>query len=181
MEFVASLAGSLAWPASFVIAGLVFREQLIVLLSGQLQRLKAGPLEMEFFERVAVIQAELDTRPAEIGAGYRETLADSLRRLAISSPPQAILEAHAKLEERLRLLLREAGQDPDQTLGIRRLVDEARVRNLVTDEMARAVDGVTVLRNLAAHGHARDLSSERALDYLALVDTILFSLGRPSN
>jgi len=180
MDFVASLVGSVAWPVSFVVAVLVFREQLVSLLSGQLQRLKAGPLEMEFFERVAVLHAELDTGFAELRPGYSSIFTDSLGHLAITAPAEAVLQAHEQLEGRLRQLLRESGYDPEQAWGMRRLVGEAHTRNLVSDELARVVDGVTVLRNLAAHGHARDLSSERASEYLALMDTILYSLDTPS-
>jgi hypothetical protein len=39
---------------------------------------------------------------------------------------------------------------------------------------------VTTLRNLAAHGRDDDISVERAMDYLALVDGVLFAIRQSS-
>ena len=40
----------------------------------------------------------------------------------------------------------------------------------------RAVEGIGVLRNLSAHGGAREVTTEQALDYLSLADAVLFAL-----
>jgi hypothetical protein len=39
-----------------------------------------------------------------------------------------------------------------------------------------AIEGISVMRNLAAHGSAREISSEQAMEYLALVDAVLYAL-----
>jgi hypothetical protein len=45
-----------------------------------------------------------------------------------------------------------------------------------TPKTAQAVEGLAVLRNMAAHGRSNDVSAARAKDYLALVDAVLFAL-----
>jgi hypothetical protein len=44
------------------------------------------------------------------------------------------------------------------------------------DSLAKAIEGATVLRNLAAHGPADELDGAKALDYLVLADGILYAI-----
>lgn len=60
--------------------------------------------------------------------------------------------------------------------GAVRLARLARQAGLVTPETVKAIEGLSVMRNLAAHGSAREISSERAMEYLALVDAVLYTL-----
>jgi hypothetical protein len=48
---------------------------------------------------------------------------------------------------------------------------------MITPEALEAVEGVAVLRNLAAH-NPREASEQQALEYLALIDAVLFTLRR---
>jgi uncharacterized protein YutE (UPF0331/DUF86 family) len=52
--------------------------------------------------------------------------------------------------------------NPHSAAGLARI---ALQHGLITDETAQAVQGLTVLRNLTAHGRENDLTVERALDY----------------
>jgi hypothetical protein len=47
---------------------------------------------------------------------------------------------------------------------------------LVNEETVRAIEGLGVLRNLVAHGRAGETTPERAADYLALVDAVMYTL-----
>ena len=49
-------------------------------------------------------------------------------------------------------------------------------KQLITGESLQAVEGITVLRNRAAHGSAREITTEQAEEYLALVDAIIYAL-----
>lgn len=49
---------------------------------------------------------------------------------------------------------------------------------MITSSTAEAVEGIAVLRNLSAHGRASELTEDRALDYLALVDGVLLAIRR---
>lgn len=180
MEFIASLVRSLAWPAAVVIAVLVFRRQLSSLLSEPLRRIKAGPIEMEFIERVAVLEAQLDVEPdAPSASPSPDSLSAQLDRVAEIAPQAAVMEAHARVELRLRDMLSDSGLTPERPTGMRRLAELVAQHGLIGPEAVRAIEGMTVLRNLAAHGGARDLSSDRAREYLALADTVLFTLREP--
>ena len=65
-------------------------------------------------------------------------------------------------------------------LGAVRLARLALEHGLITPETENAIVGVTTLRNLAAHGRDEDISVERAMDYLALVDGVLFAIRQNS-
>jgi hypothetical protein len=47
---------------------------------------------------------------------------------------------------------------------------------LISEETFRAVGGLAVLRELAAHGHDDTISADRARDYLVLADAVLYAL-----
>lgn len=56
------------------------------------------------------------------------------------------------------------------------LARRAQEADLVQPETVRAIEGIAVLRNLAAHGHEAELDEPRALDYLALTDAVIYAL-----
>jgi hypothetical protein len=89
----------------------------------------------------------------------------------------AIIESFGRVETALRDLLAAAGLDVSQ-LSVPALVREALARDLISPETASAIEGITVLRNLAAHGRAGAVSHDRAVEYLALVDAVLYTLRR---
>jgi hypothetical protein len=51
----------------------------------------------------------------------------------------------------------------------------AQERGLISDESLAAIEGMSVLRNLVAHSRS-DIGVDRALDYLALADAVLYVL-----
>jgi hypothetical protein len=181
MEFVSSIVGSLAWPVAAVITASVFRKQLREVLGTRLHKIKAGPVEMELFDRkLAETEAEVDPipGPAKTSGALPEGVAADLGSIVATSPAAAVMEAHARVERRLREILSDAGMN-DTRPGVRQLARTAAEKGLITGESVRAVEGITVMRNLAAHGQAHDLTPERAREYLDLVDAVLFSLGPP--
>ena len=48
--------------------------------------------------------------------------------------------------------------------------------DLISDETLSAVEGLSVLRNLAVHGLGGEIGAQRARDYLALADAVLYAL-----
>jgi len=180
-QFIASLAGSLAWPAAVFGIALLFRKQLMELLSGPLRRLKAGPLELEFERIISTVQAQIEPvspvgtpKPSADGSA----LAD-LEATARTAPLAAVLEAYGCLERQLHDLLQSAGDTGARDgLSAMALARRAAEKGLITPETVNALQGVTVLRNLAAHGRNDDVSVDRALDYLALVDAVGYTLNQ---
>jgi hypothetical protein len=53
-------------------------------------------------------------------------------------------------------------------------------RGLITPETLRAIDGITFLRNLAAHGGPGGVTPERATEYVVYAKMILWVLNQPT-
>jgi hypothetical protein len=101
-----------------------------------------------------------------------------LDEVAEIAPAAAVVEAFGQVEAALRRLLDSHGiQGPNRGAGIRQLADLARSHQLITPETEQAIAGLTVLRNLAAHGEADDLSPQRAHEFVALSHAVLYALA----
>lgn len=93
------------------------------------------------------------------------------------SPETVVTESFLRIERQLYVLLSEAGIDP-QGRGAPFLARLAEERGLIPSEIRQAVDGLAVLRNLAAHGRApADLDPDRALEYANLAEAVLYGLA----
>jgi hypothetical protein len=177
MAFIASLVHSLAWPAAVAVAVIVLRRPIAAALGRGVRRVRAGPVEIEFDQELAEVRQELRLSP-ELAAEPQalDSLGQELARLADVSPRSAVLEAFLRIEVRLGELLAGTGMDVPRASG-RRLAMLARDKGLISDETMTAIDGLSVLRNLAAHSLASDISPERARDYLALADAVLYAMS----
>ena len=180
MQFIASLVGSLAWPLGVVTIAVIFREQIRRLLTRPVSGMRVGPFEMKWdLERVEVAAS---VGPQSVGAidldGDTATSVIDLSNTTVTtSPIGTVLEAHAAIERELRDLVTKAV--PDASVGrvpIRQLLRIAADRGLITPETVNAVEGITVMRNLAAHGQASEVTPERAQDYLVLAEAVLYTL-----
>lgn len=177
-EFVSSLIGALAWPATILLVILIFRSSISKLLSGQVKRWKAGPggIEFEYWER-----AISDAREHLLRGRDRTTLRPEvaiqfeaeMQKLAEVSPETAVLESYGRIEAALRTRLQTQDSDLQSTLQLARTAAE---RGLINAETLNAIEGLTVLRNLAAHGRAGELTPQRALEFAALSEAVLFAM-----
>jgi len=176
-QFVASLVGPLAWPVAVLTIVLLFRRQIGGMLKNSIRRLRAGPIEFEFDRVLSSASADLGLESKAPVTGPQEfsTLND-LTSVAQASPSAAILEAHSRVEYELRELTKSVADRRETSRGAVALARVARAHGLITPETENAVAGVTALRNLVAHGRQSDVSRERAIDYLALVDGVIFAL-----
>ena len=178
LAFIASLVHSLAWPAGVVAVVIVLRRPIGVALGRGVRRVRAGPVEVEFDQELAEVRQELRQSPelasVEVPA-LHASLSEELARLAEVSPRAAVLEAFARIEARLAELLNGAGVEVRPPQG-RALALLAHNRELISDETRSAVDGLSVLRNLAAHSTEDNIGAKRARDYLALADAVLYAM-----
>lgn len=179
-EFVSRIIASLAWPLTVLVTGYFLRKPLTSAISGPLRRLKAGPsgLEMEWDERVERTKEELIWSPELASAALparAPLVSEELRPLAEVSPSIAVMEGLATVERELRTKVAgtEAGTDQMSVVGLAR---RAQQLGSISDETLNAIKGLAVLRNLAAHGQSGEVTLERAVDYLSLVDAVLFAL-----
>jgi hypothetical protein len=186
--FMASLVQSLAWPAGVVAVVVVLRKPIAAVLGQGVRRVKAGPVEVEFDQIQAEVREELarspelaEAAPAEGQASTPTTsLGKELSRLAELSPEAAVMEASRRIEYRLAEMLDDAGV-PHRRIGLRGLARLAQEHGLISDETLAAIDGMSVLRNLVAHVRG-DIGVDRARDYLALADAVLYALrSKPSS
>lgn len=104
------------------------------------------------------------------------SLAEDLARLTEVSPRAAVLEAFARIEARLVELLDSAEVESYRPVGGTALARLAHRHRLVSDETLTAVEGLSVLRNLAAHSPTDKIGTGRARDYLALADSVMYAL-----
>jgi hypothetical protein len=183
LEFIASLAGSLAWPAAALAIAILFRDQLRRLLdvSGPLRRLK-GPAGLEAFYDETAVETKEAAAAALKAAGVTEQpspllILDDLEGVAKASPRGAVVDASSRIEMRLLELLRDNDVDVGENRSLGTLASVAFKRGLIGESTLQAVLGLRVLRNLAVHGTDEDLDSTRALEFLTLADAVLYSLG----
>lgn len=178
-ELIRAVA-SLAWPIVAIVIVLIFRRQIASLLTQGVRRVKAGPFSVVWDRQVSEVETELDQPgiPRSDAGPRRGPVSEALAGVAQASPIAAVMEAHARVERELRELLKGADTPaPLLRTGAAGLARAAMDRGLLTQETARAVEGLSILRNLAAHGRAEEVSAERATDYLLLADAVLFALG----
>jgi hypothetical protein len=185
MAFAASLVHSLAWPVATALIVMILRKPIGSALGRGVRRLRAGPVEVEFDRELDEVREELRKSPelaaADLNALSRGELSDDLAGLAEQSPRAAVLEAFARIEGRLGELLKQASCLPARVQGARHMARLAWEQGLISDETLAAIDGVSILRNLAAHSPRDDIGVDRARDYLVLADAVLFALrSRPS-
>jgi hypothetical protein len=184
LQFVASLVSSLAWPVAVLVIVLIFRAQIRHLASRPLRRFRAGPVEMEFDRLLSEVEVAVE-RPAVSalgGEGRSNPVIEELEPLVTASPVAAVMDAHAAVERELRDLVLKAVPDADVSrMAIGQLLRLALEHGVITPETAKAVEGITVMRNLTAHGRANEVTGERARDYLALVDAVLYALRQKPN
>lgn len=185
LEFIASLAESLAWPLVVLFAVLVFRRQLVALVTALVARplasLKVGPFEAAWEawdQKVAAVEADLGPTPSPPPDSPKDDrVVDELVKLARTRPGDAVVMAFERIEDQLYQLLTDAGARPDRR-SAPHLARQALAMGLVQEETVRAIEGIAELRNLAAHGSAGKLDQARALEYLALTEAISYALTR---
>lgn len=173
---LAEFISSVAWPVTILMIALLFRGPLIDALGSNRGTLSAGPFRLEWQRRAAEIEADLG-RPTSISEGRIGGAAGRLEQVATASPIGAVVEAYAQIETALRSVLEEHGVEGlDRQWSVRRLAELAYARGLITSETRDAVEGLSVMRNLAAHGGEDDISPQRAREFIALSQGVLYAI-----
>ncbi len=180
MTFLASVISSLAWPAVVLVIVVLLRKPLAGLIP-LLQRLKYKDLELEFGERLEVLEAELlEELPAPqdaIGPPQSRVL-----ELATVSPRAAVLEswrgveqATQELAKRHQIALpREKARNPFQVI---RALERAEV---IDSSTSSAIHELRSLRNEAAHAPEFAFDRESVLSYDNLARRVQWQLEQSS-
>lgn len=172
-EFIAAIA----WPLTVLVIALLFRAPLTEALRSANGALSAGPFRLEWKQRAAEIEADLGLPPS-ISKGKIGGAAGRLDEIAEVSPTGAVVEALGQVELALRSLLEQHEvKDLDRPWGVRRLAEIALEHKLITSETKDAIEGLSVMRNLAVHGGQEDISPQRAHEFVALTQGVLYAIN----
>lgn len=179
-EFVASLVGSLAWPATAAFVVWVFREQISTLFAGPVKRWKAGPVEMEFWAQEAAEVVEQVGVLDAVAAGQQDDEIAQLAELAEKTPAVAVMAGFRLVESELRAIGQIGGIDGADHMPVSKLLMTEADRGLITQESVAAVRGLMTLRNVVTHdnGSGTSVTPARAQEYVVLVQGVLFALSR---
>ena len=180
LTFVASVIGSIAWPAAAVSVVFVLRRALNRLLP-DLNRLKYKDLELEFGRQVAKARVEIEAAPAP------PQLPDSTSRaiqpqpyfetLAEVSPRAALLEAWLPFEGTAVFVGEYLGiSQPGRPVQMPRLIEGLNRAGMLTDDEARAVARLRAVRNDVVHAPSLHLSPEMIAEYASLLQGLTASL-----
>jgi hypothetical protein len=179
MQFTIDFVGALAWPIAIVVIVVFLRRPIVDILmqlASGLRRLRSGQSDAEFERAAGQVKAELT---ATVSASVPASLPVLLRFAAVAdeNPAGAITKASGSVEAALRDLLGSTGKLVPVGSGDPTAIARfARDQGLVPESVVRAVDGVTTLRNAAAADPAR-VTRDHAVQYLALVDALLFAIA----
>jgi hypothetical protein len=137
-----------------------------------LRKLKLSGFEVELERTRADIETAVAA--ADTQADARED--EPSHEVALGDPTTTIIRAHRRLEDELRQRLEAAKIEGFEGKSANQLVALGVSSGIFTEAAAEAVRGVSVLRNLAAHGRAGRVTHNEAAEYVALVDATIFSL-----
>ena len=154
---------------------LVFREPIGRMVERLPKRVKAGPIEVEWPEVATEARVALATAPEAKAVASEGSLTERLAETAEKEPAAAIMAAWAEVERALRAKLGDLGVRQPSIAGMM-LARLARERGLISDASFQAIEGLAMLRNLAAHGRTEEVDREKALDYLTLADATLYAI-----
>jgi hypothetical protein len=176
-QLAASLVQSLAWPIFGLLIAFVLRQPLSRMLANRPPlKVKAGPFEVEWDRVLAQTETEVEAAPPQESPQKPQLrLRDELRSEASTAPAVAVLEAHATVERALREVV-EGLPGAERRMSAVAMARLAEKQGRIGEATRRAVEGISVLRNLAAHGSAREITSQQAEEYLDLADAVLYSL-----
>ncbi len=179
-EFIASIVGSLAWPASIAIIVLLLRRQLAAVLEGRLKSLKAGPVAIEFWaEQVAEVGVAIasgETPPSPQLDAELERIAG----LVDQTPVVAVRQAFGLVERRLRVIADASGTTVPAEMSGAALAAMLQQMGLISEANLDAVRGLATLVNLASRDTAgTSITVERARDFMVLAQAVLYALSRP--
>lgn len=175
LNFIVGMTGALAWPFVVLIILFAYRRTFPGLLD-RLRSLRYGGLEAAFDQESARVAESISAEPQQPLAAISERRDERLLALANISPRAAVIEAWARIEARLHELTPATDKDtpPRRAAESIRLLREAGKINGVTEDALR---GLMQLRNLAAHASERELSTQKAVDFITMTDAILWVLS----
>jgi Domain of unknown function (DUF4145) len=179
---IASIVQSVAWPAAFVFAILIFRERLAELLP--MLRVKHKNWEVSFrLEKAEKEAAELPVPAPAPGTIPTEEEKSRFEQIADISPRAAILEKRREIEEAVSNLALRYGIVSEKTPMLR-VVRILRNEGIIDPHVSGFLDDLRVIGNSAAHaGPDTAFTKDDALRFGSLADRVInrLSMLSPDN
>jgi hypothetical protein len=177
-ELVARFAEALAWPIMAAVAVILLRSPLATFLAQHPpSAVKAGPFELKW-DRVAAEteKAAKAEFPASASVPQQRQVLEELTPAIKDAPLAAIQEAYRILERELREAVGPVEGEDTYKMGPVRLARLGASRKRLSAEIVQTVNGLSVMHNMAVHGRGPEITSDRAHEYVALVDAALYAL-----
>ncbi len=176
LTFIASLFGSLSWPAAIVLIALFFRTQIIAMLQ-DIRKLRFGDVELQIGDEVEKIREE--AKDVADDPDFEDVPVDPRLIVLIESHPHlAVLEGWKRLEQAiLDFTVRRLDVDRSRPIRdhLQALVSSARL----SSRMMKTIEDIREVRNRAAHDvdiHVSKGTAYILLDTMADIEAYLIKL-----
>ena len=173
--FVVEMTKALAWPA-VVVAALIAHRKLVPALSSRMNAVRYGDFELAFDAQSVRVAESVSAAPKLEISDASETADPALLALAQRSPRAAIVESWARVERKLRELERMEDGKADAK-PIEGIIASLRATARISPDIENSVRGLWLLRNLAVHATERELTPQKAVDFVVLAGAVLWALG----
>lgn len=185
LTFVASVIGSLAWPATLLAVVLTLRNPIAKLLP-DLKKLKYKDLEVDFGKGLERVEKQLDEVASAAPAAIEQqsevqpeplpkTRKELVAKIADLSPSAAILESWKNVERTLDFYL--ASRGIERPLSSQSIAGHLDYDPNFPPQLVSAYQELRLLRNRAVHergaisaAHAREFDEQASRLALALVE-----------
>lgn len=188
-SFIASLVGSLAWPAVIIVILVIFHRQFGTMLE-RLARVRLGgggtEADLDWNQTESVIRQSLASAPPAApsrgGAAPGAAPGAAGASGGVARSPQALVEDRWRaLADQLRNVARPAGSVSEAQLAgadFDQLMDVALRAGLLDAGTVRSLDGLRHLRNLARTSPA--LTPRQAQEFAVMADAVSYGMQRDS-
>jgi len=185
-QFIASLVSSLAWPVAFVVVALLFREQLVRWLDNRrrsepapaVAAAEAPPPQPTFPEVLARLSDQMVeigvVRPA--GATPEELHTEEVQSLLSLSATGAVVEGQMLVHRALRRAVYGDITTDGADVATMILANSAMQSGTISPPVHYAIQQLTFLRGLAANRGGGEVDMPQAMEYLGLVQAMLYAL-----
>ena len=170
LEFIVALIDSLAWPLAVVVLFVLFRGQIVALLS-LLRRIKYGDLDVYFSEQLEEVESQVQSIPT---GNQVPEVDDRIREVVRISPRLAIIESWLAVEAAMTALSDVGSPNPARSHGrmssLERILEEAGV---IDATVAALIASLRIIRNKAVHISDFQVSEVTALRFASVASTVV--------
>lgn len=181
LDFVASLAGSVAWPLVVIGVAFLFRDQVIAMVNN-VESVKVGGVEAKIRRNLRDAAEELKSAEpvTKVVARLNDDSFQRLFSMAEASPTGAIIEAWKPVEAIAREFvvrelpaLRTRLERPDRLMSSGMLAKTLEDMGVLPASEINSFQKLRVIRNQAAHSSDSQITSDSAREYVRLADRMV--------